>query len=393
MRILVENITKSQSSKTLHDAIITYHCDVKYFFVVGESSGDQIAALVAGQLMANASVDIRAMGGRYLRQVGVNIVRDIKDMQVMGWWDVLSKLPYAYGILSDLKDSISQFDPWRIVLVDYGGFNLRIARWAKSKGYEVIYLVPPKVWASRPKRIQQLRRYCDRIIVVFPFEKKYFEDHRLPVLFFGHPLASQILRAQPDVKFKSDYKLPQKPVLAILPGSRYQEVHYVLPAMIEAAMRIDTHHICVSCADGISRETILGLLKADMQEYITIIPGDPTQLLMHSHIVLVTSGTATLQCALLRKPMIVCYRTSMVNYYIARRLIKVPYISLPNLMLSQPLVPELIQGDCTGPTIYRELIKLLDSAQLTLQLRGFDSIINQLDCPNAISSIATAISE
>jgi len=366
---------------------------VKYFFVSGESSGDYISSLIAKQLIDTHQAEIKAMGGKHLSLAGAEVVIQIEDSKVMGWYDVITHLPTFKRIMSAVKAEISKFQPEVVLLVDFGSFNLRLAKWCKKQGYYVVYFIPPKVWASRENRIESLRKYCDQIIVLFPFEKDYFESKGLPVSFHGYPLANIKNEVPKDAHFREQNELDDRSILAILPGSRKQELKFMVEPMLTAALRFPNYQICVSLAEGFTKQELLDYIPSKAHKKIKIIEGKPYQLLHHSALAIVTSGTATLECALLGTPMIVCYKTHWLNYEIAKRLIKVPYISLPNLLLSEEVVPELIQSKCKADHIYKEVKSGLNPTQLSLQRGQFCKIYDNLYNINAISSIAKTIND
>jgi lipid-A-disaccharide synthase len=364
---------------------------VKYFFISGESSGDHLSSLIAKELIQTHSANIKAMGGHHLAESGVDIIQHIDSISVMGWQEVISALPKFMRIMAHIKKEILRFNPDTIVLVDFGSFNLRLAKWCKKQGYKVVYFIPPKVWASREHRIEALKQYCDQIIVLFPFEKKYFNSKGLNAEYHGYPLANIRNETQRDSNFHSNYNLGIKPIIAILPGSRPQEIKYLLTPILQAAVRFQDYQICISQAEGLRTEILEKYIPKSLHSQVKIVSGKPYQLLLHSEIAIVTSGTATLECALLDTPMVVCYKTNLLNYLIAKRIIKVPYISLPNLILSDNVVPELIQERCSAENIYSTIKSILKSAQLSMQKRSFSNIYKQLYSINTISSIGKAI--
>lgn len=364
---------------------------MKYFFVCGESSGDYLSSIVAKELIEAHGAEIKAMGGSFLASAGAKIIQNIDETKVMGWLDVLSKLGQFKRILVKLKQAILDYEPDAVILVDFGSFNLRLAEWCFKKEIRVIYFAPPKVWASREGRLEKLRKYCDKVIVLFPFEKEYFDARGLPTEYYGYPLANIRNNTTKDPNFRSQFELLDQPIISVLPGSREQEIKYMLAPMLQAASRIEGYQICISQAKGIQSEILEKYIPTGLKARVKIIKGTPYQLLVQSEFAIVTSGTATIECALLNVPMIVCYKTALLNYAIAKQIIKVPFISLPNLILSQNVVPELIQGSCNTKDIYEALRSAFEPSQLSSQRAHFSKIYDKLYNLNTISSIAKAI--
>lgn len=365
---------------------------MKYFFICGESSGDRISSLIAAELIQNHGAKIQAMGGPQLEKAGVEIIEDYSPLNIMGWTQVIKSLPRIFKLSWRLKSHIKTFNPDTVVLIDNAGFNLRIAAWCKSQGYRVVYLIPPKTWASREGRIPKIKSSCDELIVLYPFEKQHFEDHGLPVNFYGHPLAGILRDTSTSDSYRSNLNLDSKPIISLLPGSRKEEVRLMLPIMLTAALQYSNYNICISCAPSIEPSFIDSFLIDQDLASTSIIKGDTYQLLKESYISLVTSGTATMEAAIIGTPMIVCYKMGAINFQIAKRLILTPYISLPNLILNETVVPELIQENCTVDFISAEINLLFEDSNRKRQQSAFETIFCSLHNINAISLIAKAIS-
>lgn len=366
---------------------------MKYFISCGELSGDRIAAQLARELLAKPGTVIKALGGPHLEQAGVENVLHIDALQVMGWTEVLYKLPEILQLLHNTKREILKFRPDTVILVDNPSFNLRLAQWCKSHNIKVVYLIPPKVWASRPKRIHKLQSFCDQVLSLFPFEEEYLKSEGVKAKYYGHPLVEELGYLNRDPNYRSKLKLDTRPILSILPGSRNQEIKYILPTLLEAASTfLIDYNIVISIAPIIQADNILALIPDFLKSQVHLTKSSSIQLLQNSELSLITSGTATLEAAILKIPHICCYKMNPINYQIGKRIIRSKFISLPNIILNQQLTPELIQHRCTPANIRDEINTLKDPTQRSLQSIGFEKIVNTLYRKNSISSLAQAIS-
>ncbi|MCO5233505.1 MAG: lipid-A-disaccharide synthase [Chitinophagales bacterium] len=312
---------------------------MKYFFVTGEASGEMYAAQVVHSLRAlDSSAHFFGSGGKYMRNSGVEIVLDIRQMAFMGFVEVLKNFFEIRKNFKKIKEAILEVRPDVIVLVDYAGFNLKIAKWAKKLGFKIVYYIAPKVWAWNEKRVNSLKKYIDLLIVIFPFEKEYFENRGIQVVYVGNPLVQQI---------SSQVIHVQKNKIAIFPGSRKQEIERILPVMIEAMYFHAKNNLIVAGLSDFGEDFYHSIIK-DRAE---LVMDNPYSVFNQSKLAIVTSGTASLEAALMNIPQVVCYKMSRLNYWIARLLIKVNYISLVNLILQRPIVPELIQDNMNAVSI------------------------------------------
>ncbi|MEL6123593.1 MAG: lipid-A-disaccharide synthase [Bacteroidota bacterium] len=366
---------------------------MKLFVVAGEASGDLLAALVLKPVIEQKQHRITGWGGRHLAAVGVDIIRDITSLSTMGFLPVLSGLGKWRSLIKAVKKDIIRIGIDRLVLVDFGGFNMRLAAWAKSKGIEVVYYIPPKVWASRSGRIRSLRKHTDRIIVIYPFEQTYFENQGIHTVYYGHPLVTtSTLTSIPEssIDVKTDTAESSIHKIALLPGSREHEIRQILPHMLGAMIGLKAQ-IIVSCAPTV-RESLVEAICTPFKELQWSISGDSIRdILGQVDVAIVTSGTATLEAALLEVPQIVCYRLPWISYQVAKRLVTVDHISLVNLVLSQELVSELIQSDCTPEKIREELNSLRNPEIRKRIIDGYRRIKGILSRESTISSIAEAI--
>ncbi len=332
----------------------------KLYFVVGEASGDLHASnLMQAILDENASTEFRFWGGDRMKKIAPKgLVKHIKELAFMGFWEVLKNIRTISKNLKLCKDDITRFQPDAIVFVDYPGFNLRIAQWAKEKGIKVFYYISPQVWAWKQSRVHKIKKMVDHMYVILPFEKSFYERFDYQVEYVGHPLLDEIVKHNFEDKseeFKLRNSLDNRPIVAVLPGSRKQEVSIKLPIMIEALSSFSSHQIVIAGAPTLN-EDFYKQFKGDTQ----IIYGETYELLSNADVAVVTSGTATLETALFKVPEVVCYKGSKLSYLIARQLIKVKYISLVNLIMDREIVKELIQADCTPKKIKDEVDRLIN---------------------------------
>ena len=332
---------------------------MKYYIIAGEASGDLHGANLIKEIKKKDSkAIIRCWGGDLMESEGAVIVKHIKDLAFMGFWEVLLNIRSIINNLSFCKKDIIEFSPDAIVYIDYPGFNLRIAKWAKNFSFNNHYYISPQVWAWKESRVKILKECLNNLYVILPFEKKYFnEKHSLNVEYVGHPLVEHILKLKKDPHFIEKYNLDgKKEIITLMPGSRKQEIKKILPIFIDVVNKFKSYQFVIAAAPSIESEFYLSIVK---NSSIKIIHNNTYDLLIHSKAALVTSGTATLETALLKIPQLVCYKTSFVSFFIAKRLVKLNYISLVNLILNKEVVKELIQKNCNAKKITKELKELL----------------------------------
>ncbi len=362
----------------------------RYFIVTGEPSGDRLGALLAVELMF-LDYSVGGWGGDAMHKAGVEIYQDTKDLKLMGWTDVIRQIPKFAKLLNKCKKHITDFNADHIILIDYGSFNLRIAKWAKSQHLKVTFYSPPKVWASRPNRIKKLKRYCDQIIVLFPFEQLYFTSKNVKTQFFGHPFCHEIIHHTPDPNFYNKHQLKQKNILTILPGSRKAEISKTLPIYLESTKDfLSDYQVCIACANDMS-SLVNSILHEHKHTNIHIIKDDYYDLLSHSNLAICTSGTASLEVALFKIPQVVGYKTSSLNYQLAKRIILTKYISLVNLISDKEVVKELIQNQVTQENIQSNIIRLCKIDAISRIKKEYDGIISVLYNPNCVKECIAAI--
>lgn len=325
----------------------------KVYIISGESSGDLHASnLVKGLNKISANLEFRAWGGVRLKNEGVYIDKDINDISFMGFVEVLLNIRVILKNLRQCKQNLVDFKPDLLILVDYPGFNLRIAKWAKNQNIPVFYYISPQIWAWKKSRIYKIKKYISRMYCILPFEKDFYANLGLSVSYFGHPLLDEI-RLFNDVS--NEVVLSDKKIIALLPGSRKQEIERKLPIMIESCSTYPEYSCFVACASNLD----ISFYDKYKAENIVFVQNATYSLLQKADLAIVASGTATLETALFKVPQIVCYKTSKISYYIAKVLVKIKYISLVNLILNKKAVVELIQDECNTTNIVKELNKII----------------------------------
>ena len=331
---------------------------MKYYVIAGEASGDLHGSNLIKEIKKlDTSARVRAWGGDKMKAAGAELVKHYKDLAFMGFAEVLKNLPAILKNISFCKNDISNFQPDVIIFIDYPGFNLRIAKWAKTKKYKTVFYISPQVWAWKESRVKAIRRDIHKMLVILPFEKEFYQKWNFEVEYVGHPLANVIdnfKKNHPEIK-------PSGKTIALLPGSRKQEIQTKLPLMLKASENFPEYDFVIAKAPSIEDDFYLPFLKN--HNNVKTTSNQTYSLLMSATAALVTSGTATLETALFGVPEIVCYKASNISYQIAKRLIKLKFISLVNLIMDKEVVKELIQHDLTPQNITAELKKILtDSA-------------------------------
>lgn len=327
----------------------------KYYIIAGEASGDLHGGNLIRELrILDSHADIRCWGGDKMEAAGATLVKHYRDLAFMGFTEVLMNLRTIFRNLAFCKEDILAFQPDVLVLIDYPGFNLRIAKWARQQGIRIVYYISPQVWAWKEGRVKMMKQCIDKMLVILPFEKDYYRDRwNWDVTYVGHPLVEVIEKARSE----SLPSFSDKPVIALLPGSRKQEISKKLPIMLSVSRHFPDYQFIVARAPGVEDSFYESLI----QEYnnVSYVTNQTYNLLRQAKAALVTSGTATLETALFGVPEVVCYKGSPISYEIAKRVIKIKYISLVNLIMDKLVVTELIQHDLTTENLKRELGKLL----------------------------------
>ena len=352
---------------------------MKYYIIAGEASGDLHGSnLMKALYKEDPSAEIRFWGGDLMQNAGGTLVKHYRELAFMGFAEVLLNLKTIFRNIKICKADIDQFQPDVLIFIDYPGFNMRIAKWAKTKGYKTHYYISPQIWAWKESRIKDIKRDFDKLYVILPFEKDFYEKkHHFAVEFVGHPLIDAIHnRTSTDAaSFRKENHLDEKPIIAILPGSRKQEISKMLTLMLSVVNDFPDYQFVIAGAPSQEYSFYETFLKG---KNIKFISNETYNLLSHSYAALVTSGTATLETALFKVPEVVCYKGSWVSYQIAKRIITLKYISLVNLIMDEEVVTELIQDDCNSVKIKAELAKVLEPNYRKVLLEKYETLEQKL---------------
>lgn len=361
---------------------------MKYYVVAGEASGDLHGAnLVHNIFLKDPEAQVRAWGGERLEKEGATIVKYLDEMSFMGFIEVFLSLPKILGLLKYCKSDIKSYNPDVIILIDYPGFNLRIAEFAHKLGYKVVFYISPQIWAWNKSRVYKIKRNVDLMIPILPFEKDFYERYGVNVKYFGHPLLDEIGdRCKVDGDRNED--------IALLPGSRKSEIQRMLPVFVEVAKRFPEQKFIIAAMSVHGKEYYERVCGCSVPANVQLVFDKTYDVLSQSGVAVVTSGTATLETALFKVPQVVCYKTSGISYTIARLLLTVKYISLVNLILDKQLVKELIQGGCNVGSISEEMQKLLyDTEYVSGMMNGYDELRVKLGNEDASRLIAEEITK
>jgi len=330
---------------------------MKYYVIAGEASGDLHASNLIGWIKEYDSfAQFRGWGGNLMKAQEVEIVKHINDLAFIGISEVLVNLKTISNNLKYCKQDIITYNPDVLILVDYPGFNLRIAKFAKLKGIKVFYYISPTIWAWHQSRVETIKKFVDKMFVIPPFEKEFYKKFNVDVEFEGHPLLDAIENEQNNFLSKKDfclkYNLSDKPVIALLPGSRKSEIRNKLPLMLQVISQFNEYQFVIAGTNSVPIDFYKQFLNSND---VKIIFGKTYQILKTADTAIVTSGTATLETALFNVPQVVCYKTSYLTYFIAKLFVKVKYISLVNIILNKGAITELIQNKLTLKNLINEL--------------------------------------
>ena len=366
---------------------------MKYYIIAGEASGDLHGSnLIKAIMEEDALAQVRCWGGDLMQQAGGTLVKHYKEMAFMGFLEVVLNINTIFKNIAFCKKDIESFNPDSIVFIDYSGFNLRIAKWAKENGYRTNYYISPQIWASREGRIEKIKRDIDAMHVILPFEKEFYEKkHGYPVNFVGHPLIDAISNRPEldEAKFRraSDIE-PHKAVIALLPGSRKQEVQKMLSIMLSITKDFPDYEFVIAGAPSLESQFYEPYLKGNN---VKMVKDQTYNLLSISNAALVTSGTATLETALFGVPQVVCYKANWISYQIAKRIITLKYISLVNLIMNKEVVTELIQNDLNTNRLKKELLAILAGTKRDEILKDYKDLGQKLGGIGASKNAAWSI--
>ncbi|MDR1405863.1 MAG: lipid-A-disaccharide synthase [Prevotellaceae bacterium] len=369
---------------------------MKYYIIAGEASGDlHGSALIKGLKHADPHAEIRAWGGDRMAANGATLVKHYRDTAVMGFVEVLLQLPKVLRNIRYCRRDMIAFRPDAVILIDYPGFNFRMAQFAKKRGLKVFYYIAPKVWAWKERRVKRLQRNVDKLFVIFPFEKDYFKKWGIEAFYAGNPLVDTIRERlseqEPAAMFRQRNRLSGKPIIAVLPGSRRMEINYVLPRIVPLADCFPDHQFVIAGAPATGLREYEKYLRT---KTVRLVQDQTYELLSHAEAAIVASGTATLETALIGTPQIVCYGGNEISFQIARRLVRVKFISLVNIIMNREAVRELVQHDLTAGNLQNELQAILPGGtKRAAQLRDCAELRKLLGAQGAAERIARQMTD
>jgi lipid-A-disaccharide synthase len=358
---------------------------MKYYIIAGEPSGDlQAAALVRALRQADPAAELWAWGGDLMEKAGAQVVKHYRELAFMGFVEVVKNLPTILRNFRSAKADILAFSPHCLILVDYPGFNLRMATWAKQQGIPVYYYISPQLWAWHSSRVKIIRDCVRRMFVIFPFEQDFYRKHGVEVSFIGHPLAAVVEQHVAPANFLEENGMDaSRPIIALLPGSRRQEVSRMLDVMLATVPYFADYQFVVAKAASLE----MAFFKPFLNAYpsVKLVDNQTYSLLRHAHAALVTSGTATLETALFKVPQVVCYRAGNTSYQLAKRLVNkdLKFISIVNLIAGKKVVEELIQADFTAEKAVRALAAILEPSKRKEMLADYAKVrqlLGPTDC-------------
>ena len=367
---------------------------MKYYIIAGEASGDLHGSnLVKEIFRLDKNATIRAWGGEKMRDAGATVIKNYKDLSFMGFYEVLLNLNTILKNIRFCKSDIKKFNPNKIILIDYPGFNLRIAKWAKKNNFFVNFYIAPQIWAWKESRINIIKKYIDRLYVILPFEKNYFENkHNFKVKYLGHPIMDSIKNFN-NTDNKKSFLVKNKiednrKIIAILPGSRKQEIRKILKIMLNVIGNFSDYQFIIAGVPNIKKNFYQSIIK-DFD--VKMVENQTYDLLSNSSAALVTSGTATLETALFKVPQVVCYKTSLISFFFAKIFVKIKYISLVNLIVNKEIIKELVQSRCTKNNIINELTLVLKKRNAVTIKEKYDELISLIGSFGTSKRVATDI--
>ena len=378
---------------------------MKYYIIAGEASGDLHGSnLMKGLYAEDPKAEIRFWGGDLMQSVGGELVRHYKEGAVMGFMEVVAKARKLLGNVSFCKKDILDWKPDVVILIDYPGFNFKIAEFAHNAGFKVFYYIAPKVWASREGRIRKLKAYVDKLFIVFPFEKPYFDSKGISYIYKGNPLVDAVDGSRAMKETREDFfvraGLENKPFIAMLAGSRKPEISTMMPVLTEFATRMHSipeyseYQFLIGGAPARSMKDYEPWLTDENRRYIKVLFSETQSIIRHAEAAVVNSGTASLETVLFGTPQVVGYITNPITYWIARKIVKIRYISLGNLIIDRMAFKEFIQDDCNADALVTEVRELIENTgRRERMLDSYADIRNELGGQGASASVAGAMIE
>ena len=365
---------------------------MKYYIIAGEASGDLHASnLMKALRTEDPDAGFRCWGGDLMEKAGGRIVRHYRDLAFMGFVEVVLNLRTILRNFRFCEEDLLSYKPDALILVDYPGFNLRMAKFASRHGIRVFYYISPKVWAWHSSRVRTIRRHVDRMFVILPFEREFYRKYGMEVDFTGHPLCDAIENtSDTSASFRRDLGLDLRPVIALLPGSRKQEVEHMLEVMLAMVPVFPDHQFVIGAVGSLPKE-LYGRIIANRD--VTIVTDRTYDLLRIAHSALVTSGTATLEAALFTVPQVVCYKANPLSYRIARMVVRVRFISLVNLIMGRESVSELIQSRFNTENLKTELSHILAGERRDRMIAEYGELIQMLGGSGASARTASLMAQ
>jgi len=368
---------------------------MRYYLIAGEASGDLHGSnLVKALQLQDKDAICQGWGGDLMNAAGVKITKHYRDLAFMGFYEVVKNIGTIRANFKTCKADILAFQPDVVILIDYPGFNLRMAKWIKKQRLKIAYYISPQIWAWHTSRVHNIKKLVDQMLVILPFEKTFYKQYNYEVNFVGHPLLDHLAHLPPADNFRIQHDLDDRPVIALLPGSRKQEIKKMLNGMLAVVDNFKDYQFIIAGAPAIPLAYYRSLIaEQNFSEAFMpkIVTNQTYKLLSLSHAALVTSGTATLETALFEVPQVVCYTGNPLSFQLARKLVKVKYISLVNLVLDQPLVTELIQSDFNKNKITVELNLILSKERRYEILAGYADLKKALGNTGASDRAAKGI--
>ncbi len=368
---------------------------MKYYVIAGEPSGDLHASnMMKELLLLDNSIEFKFWGGDLMAQVAhQKPTKHIKDLAFMGFVEVAKNIRTIFKNITFCKQDVLAYKPDVLILIDYPGFNLRIADWAKQQGIKVLYYISPTIWAWQENRVEIVKRACEKMFVILPFEVSVYKKHNYNANYVGHPLLDAIEQEKKNLPTKNTFiannNLEQKPIIAVLPGSRKQEIEKMFSIMLNVVSNFSEYQFVIAGTTNLPKEAY----QKAIDKNIKVVFNQTYALMHHAHAGIIKSGTSTLESALFKLPQVVCYKGGAVSYSIARMVVgnRVKYISLPNLIMDRPIVKELIQTELNPKNLTQELTYILSGAKRNTMLTQYDELIELLGNSGASKKVAQLI--